>query len=301
MAGVDDATNVDAEKDEGSKTELDTHANMPVLGMNCYIIAEVGKTATVQPYRPDYEPMDIPLIHGAVKYECTYTGETYVLVIRNALYVPTMTHNLIPPFILREKGIRVNDVANIHVDNPTSSDHAIVFEDSNLKIPLALRGKFSYFDSSKPSRDTMLNCEEIYLLTPTHWNPHTSVYAENESNMVDWKGDVIEPKYRKQIILQDNEVDDDDDIGAIICEPQLKMVHHAISNSDILEQEETPRQYQNVPRECNEVASVLNQMSPVLNEDVLLRRMELRADIGIFGMEVGSTTNHTGETILYKE
>ena len=78
---------------------------MPVLGMNCYVIAEVGKTATVQPYRLDYEPMDIPLVHGAVKYDCPYRGTIYALVIQNSLYVPTMTHNLITPFILREKGL----------------------------------------------------------------------------------------------------------------------------------------------------------------------------------------------------
>ena len=42
-------------------------------------------------------------------------------------------------------------------------------------------------------------------------------------------------------------------------------------------------------------------MSPLLNDDILLRRMNLRADIGICGMETGSTTNHTGETILDKE
>ena len=112
VAGVNDATERVAENREESRTELDTHANMPVLGNNCYVIAEVGKTATVQPYRPDYEPMDIPLIHGAVQYDCPYEGKTYVLVIRNALHVPTMTHKLIPPFILREAGIIVNDVAN---------------------------------------------------------------------------------------------------------------------------------------------------------------------------------------------
>lgn len=69
MAGVNKVTNIDAEKDEGSRTELDSHANMPVLGINCYVIAEVGKAATLQRYRPDYEPMDIPLVNEAVQYD----------------------------------------------------------------------------------------------------------------------------------------------------------------------------------------------------------------------------------------
>ena len=201
VAGVNDASTKEADVHEGSHTKLDTHANMPVLGIHCYIIAQLGKTATVQPYRPDYEPMDIPLVHAAVQYDCPYSGKAYVLVIRNALYVSTMTHNLIPPFIMREAGISVNDVAKIHVENPTSMDHAVVFKDTDFKIPLSLRGTFSYFESSKPSRDTMLHSDEIYLLTPTRWDPHTTVYQENEANMVDWKGDIIAPKYRKQIIL----------------------------------------------------------------------------------------------------
>ena len=143
VAGVNDASTKEADVHEGSRTKLDTHANMPVLGIHCYIIAQLGKTATVQPYRPDYEPMDIPLVHAAVQYDCPYSGKAYVLVIRNALYVSTMTHNLIPPFIMREAGISVNDVAKIHVENPTNMDHAVVFKDTDFKIPLSLREPFN--------------------------------------------------------------------------------------------------------------------------------------------------------------
>ena len=33
-----------------SRTELDTHANMPVVGSECFVIAKTGKTAQVHPY-----------------------------------------------------------------------------------------------------------------------------------------------------------------------------------------------------------------------------------------------------------
>ena len=232
---MNDALETKAEDDGESRTELDSHANMPVVGMHCYVISKMNKTATVQPYRPDYDPMDVPLVHAAVKYDCPYSGTSYILVIRNALYVPTMTHNLIPPFIMREVGITVNDVAKIHLKNPTSEDHCILFEDNSFKIPLLLRGTFSYFDSAKPSKDLMLNCEEVYLLTPTNWDPHTPVHSQNESNMVDWKGDVVEPKYRKRIVLPLNDGDDDDGVeqSAVISQVEMEAVNKAMEDSNI--------------------------------------------------------------------
>ena len=35
--------------------ELDSHANMLVVGRGTYILAHTGKTADVQAYNPDYE------------------------------------------------------------------------------------------------------------------------------------------------------------------------------------------------------------------------------------------------------
>ena len=130
---------------------------MPVIGKNSYLISRMGRTASVQPYGPNYEPVDVPLVHVALQYECPYSGTIYVLVVRNALYVLTMTNNLIPPFIIREVGIIVNDVPKIHVDDPTNSDHVIIFKDTDFKIPMLLWGTFSYFSTSKPSHDAMIN------------------------------------------------------------------------------------------------------------------------------------------------
>ena len=39
---------------EQSRTELDSHANMPVVRRNAYILAELGKTVDVSPFTPDY-------------------------------------------------------------------------------------------------------------------------------------------------------------------------------------------------------------------------------------------------------
>ena len=91
-----------------SRTELDSHANMPVIGKHAFVISYHGKTADVSPFTPDYEPMVIEIVDAAVLYECPYTGKEYILVICNVLHVPSMNNNLLPPFILCEQEIQVN-------------------------------------------------------------------------------------------------------------------------------------------------------------------------------------------------
>ena len=87
-----------------SRTELDSHANMPVVGKHAYIISDSGKVADVSPFTPDYNSMEIPIVDAAIQYDCPYTDKRYILVIRNALHVPSMSNNLIPPFMTREMG-----------------------------------------------------------------------------------------------------------------------------------------------------------------------------------------------------
>ena len=116
-----------------TRTELDSHANMPVVGRHAYILSDTEKTATVSPYTPDYETREIPIVDAAVLYSCPYTGSDYILVIRNALFVPAMTNNLIPPFILREKGIQVCEVPKIHAKEADVNNHAIEFPETKVK------------------------------------------------------------------------------------------------------------------------------------------------------------------------
>ena len=62
----------------------------------------------VAPFKPDYKPISVELVDAALKYECPYSGEVKILIIRRGLHVPSMTHNLLPPFMRREAGIHIN-------------------------------------------------------------------------------------------------------------------------------------------------------------------------------------------------
>jgi hypothetical protein len=65
-----------------------------VVGSETYILADLGKTLDVYPNTPDYKPMHIKMVDAAVRYESPFDGKVYILVIRNALYVPSMKYNL---------------------------------------------------------------------------------------------------------------------------------------------------------------------------------------------------------------
>ena len=110
---------VDVEMDGESRTELDSHANMPVVRREALIVEQSGKMVEVSPFTPDYKPLKAEVVNAVVQYDSPLDGREYMLVIQNALCVPSMTNNLIPPFIMRENGITVNEFAKIHCEDPT--------------------------------------------------------------------------------------------------------------------------------------------------------------------------------------
>ena len=173
---------------------------MVVLGRNCFVFDGIhGKTCDVEPFDPSIGiAQKVPVVDAAISYDCPYLHQTFILIIRNALYIPSLEHNLIPPFIMREAGIIVNDTPKIHVPNPDSSDHSISFPMSNLDIPLQLMGTFSYFSSRNPTSDEIHSCDKIFL-TPdgTNWDPYSSHFAVNEDSMLDYDGTMRAKKNRR--------------------------------------------------------------------------------------------------------
>jgi hypothetical protein len=191
----DEDDNEDMQLD--SRTDLDSHANMFVASKPAYILADSGKTATVQAFSPVIIPIETRIVDCAFLYEYPYTNKMYILVAYNALYVPTMTHNLVPPFLLREAGLIVNETPKIQVVNPDISDHSIYFDGAKLRVPLALWGIFSYFPTRRPTIQELHNNEnEVLLISPDgNWNPQTDVFARNEENMLDHLGNISEPRH----------------------------------------------------------------------------------------------------------
>ena len=88
-----------------------------------------------------------------------------------------MMNHLIPPFIMREAGIEVYNTPKIHVNAPIILDHSIEFPETKFRIPMSLHGIFSYLPMTKPSPQILEDCEEVYILTLSRWDPHNSAYT----------------------------------------------------------------------------------------------------------------------------
>eukprot|EP00957_Ditylum_brightwellii_P044148 3349630-Ditylum_brightwellii.AAC.1 len=116
-ASISDVAKEDTIQSIDSKmygTELESHANMSCMGRKALVVSDTGKVMEVNPFMPDYHAIKLRLVDAALKYDCPFTDKTYTMLVRNALHVPYMDHNLLPPFALKETGIRVNDTPKIH-------------------------------------------------------------------------------------------------------------------------------------------------------------------------------------------
>ena len=85
-----------------SRTELDPHANSPLVGKNAIILYKTEMTVNVTPFSCDFGMMpEVPVVHAVVAYDCPITGNSTILIINNAMYIREMEHNLLPPIMMR--------------------------------------------------------------------------------------------------------------------------------------------------------------------------------------------------------
>ena len=213
--------------------------------------------------------MEVPIVDAAVQYECPYQGTVSILVIRNCLHVPTMTNNLIPPFIMREAGVEVNDRPKIHSNSPVVEDHLIYFSDSDFCVCLTLDGVFSGFVTLKPDVNELRDCDEVYMLTPMRWNPHDHVYQETEDGIVDWKGEMKEKKKRRQVLLSAVQGNDAMVASLSIGKLEACAIDAHLERSHIESLETVRPLYPEIPKGCDEVSSVFAGIDPCLNDEVL--------------------------------
>ena len=119
--------------------EQDSHKNINLLGKHAYIFDKVPEwTCSVAPFDPSVETSKVPILDGAVAYNYPYSHKNYILITRNPLRIPTIDHNLLSPFIIREAGLIVNETTKIHCKDPSRTDYAIIGDEYNLVFQLQL-------------------------------------------------------------------------------------------------------------------------------------------------------------------
>ena len=81
-----------------SRTELDSHADVTVLGKNVLVLTDFDRPVTVTGYDPASPSLpNVKTVGAAVAYDDPKTGQTIMLTINQALHIPTLEHNLLCP------------------------------------------------------------------------------------------------------------------------------------------------------------------------------------------------------------
>ena len=148
--------------------ELDSHADTCVLGANFIITSFTGRVCDVSPYSSSYKSIpDVPIASGATAWTNPETGETFILIIHEALWMSNhMPHSLINPNQLRAFGTVVQD-------NPFHQSEPLSIQDPDeiLQLPFRLDGVNVVCTTRTPSEYELHNCKHVSLNSPTPWDP----------------------------------------------------------------------------------------------------------------------------------
>ena len=199
-----------------------------------------------------------------------------------------------PTIHAKGNGVTMNDVPKIHKEDPTVDDHVITFMETGFKIPLSHWGIFSYFPTSKPTHDDLLNPTEVYILSPATWNPHSEAYSANEESILDWEGNTQQRKnHQHQIVFDDIE----DDLNMVASLEITQLDTHLVENEEHYEGVTMTT----IPKVADNVSSTLRSISKALVDHDLSWHMCEREQDGHFAASIGSTNTLMSQYISDSE
>ena len=143
-----------------STMDLDTHADITVLGDCCLLIHDTGLKVDVSGFSTALGSIELPIISGAVAYDHPITGKVYILVFHQVIYCRQMDNHLICPMQCRTNSVVINDTRKMCAPNLDDSTHFIkvtdsLDQDATLHIPLILKRVTSCFASEDPPRSNL--------------------------------------------------------------------------------------------------------------------------------------------------
>jgi len=165
-----------------AKAELDSHADTTVAGSTCRVLEYSEKVCDVYPFSDSYQPMSqVPIAKVATAYDHPATGETFILIFGQALYLgDQLDHTLICPNQVRYNNIVVDDVPR-HLSPNGNSTHSIYLPNEDIRLPLQLCGVISYIDTRYPSQQEINTCRWLVMKNDEDWQPYDESFHENEA------------------------------------------------------------------------------------------------------------------------
>ena len=179
--------------------ENDSHADTCCVGKHCYVFQDYDRPVTVFGYDPQLGSNEFRTVSAAVGYTHPDTGQTYHLVIHQAIEIPHLDHHLLCPMQCRVNDIEINECPKFLAKEPSEGTHAIVVPDpesprtKSITMPLCIRGVTSYLPVFAPSReDWELHRYPRIVLTSDGltWDPFYTGYQEQEEAITDLKGEI---------------------------------------------------------------------------------------------------------------
>jgi hypothetical protein len=95
-----------------SHCALDLHADTCVAGANTLLIAKTGCTDVVCHFSTAYKPFNaIPIAMVATIWDDPTTGQPYILIIHEAMYIGSkLSNTLLNPNQIQANGVEVHDI-----------------------------------------------------------------------------------------------------------------------------------------------------------------------------------------------
>jgi hypothetical protein len=115
--------------------------------------------------------------------------------------------------------------------------------------------------------------------------------------MLDWEGNMVKRRDRKQILLSDIEVDEAMAASVQIGSIEVNAIDLVMETMDDEWKRPHPY-YEQVPREADQISSILASVSPILNNQTLYSRMAERANLGRFQASIGATNVTDSEYLV---
>ena len=149
---------------------------------------------------------------------------------------------------------------------------------------MMLWGIFTYFPKMKLTVDALQAGNDVYILTPTTWDPHTDIHATNEDCMLDWEGNIKEKReWTSQVALED--VDDHINTSSLVISAvEMKAIDDEMMHCEC-EEEETIK-YSLPWIDMSVIPGILT----VLNENVFSQMLTESGQLSREKMIIGATT-----------
>ena len=107
------------------RVELDSHADMCVVGQHALVLQEHPKVVMVSGFDPLQPLCQEKVVDAAMRYTSHDTGDHLILMIDQAIYVPEVDHCLLCPIQCWINWVEINKVPKFFTHDPTASTHSI--------------------------------------------------------------------------------------------------------------------------------------------------------------------------------